>query len=293
MAEATEEVKVEPAVEPVKTEPVVIPPAKEEPFLVAPTEIDLALGDDDKEPGGNDPQAVRARKEYRARKRFETELRAEREARIAAESRAKALAEASRAAPAAPERRYTPAELQQAVDAGTITGIEAADYLARINAEDVGARIVRSERVRYDTETRRGGAIDIVRQYTTELPWLNDPHDSRTQRVQAEYNRLTDPNGLYRMPQEPSTDIIVLEKMVGTLDKLRKGKEVTQRNDMHVENGAGGTGGKAPAGAKPATDKMPAHFQTYWEKTNTPQADREKEAERYFKRQAERAAASR
>ena len=83
---------------------------------------------------------------------------------------------------------------------------------------------------------------------------------------------------------------MVLERLVGSLERVRKAKEVQPRNDMHVENGAGGAGGKPPVGAKPALDKMPAHFHTFWEKTNTPVADQEKEATAYWKRQAERSA---
>ena len=161
MAEPTEAKGTEE--KPVVTIPAPTLPAKDDLLALTPAASE-GSDDDDREPGGTDPQAVRARKEYRQRKRYEHALVQEREARIAAEARATALADARRT-PVQPERRYTSAELQQAVDAGTITGIEAADYLARVNAEDVGARIVNSERLRYDNETRRGGAVDIVQQY--------------------------------------------------------------------------------------------------------------------------------
>ena len=74
--------------------------------------------------------------------------------------------------------------------------------------------------------------------------------------------------------------------MVGSLDKVRKAKEVGQRNNMHTENGAGGQGGRPPlvAGGKASVDKMPQHFKEYWDKTNTSAKDRELEAAAYWKR---------
>ena len=135
-----------------------------------------------------------------------------------------------------------------------------------------------------------GDAINLAQQYYAERPWINNPADSRAQKLTQEYNRLTDPNGLYRLPKEPSTDVLVLEKMLGSIDRVRKANNVTQRNDMHTENGAGGDGAKTVVTTVQSIDKMPAHFHSFWEKTGTPQADREKEAAAYWRRQAERTA---
>ena len=294
MAEAATETLTQPATEPVVTEV----PVEEKPTLAPPEPELSAVEDDDKEPGGSDPQAVRARKEYRARKRYETALTHERDLRIAAEARAQALTE-QRAAPAKqePQRRYSASELQQAIDAGSITAVEAADYLAKVHSEETAARVLQSERVKADVEQRYGQAASVLQQYVAEVPWLTDKTDARYSKLEAEYARLTDPTGLYRLPRDASTDVLVLERMVGSLDKLRRAKEVQGRTDMHVESGAGGVGAKgvsgAQSGANRTLDKMPAHYHTYWEKTNTSQADREKEAAIYWKRQADRATGSR
>ncbi|MGH9876294.1 MAG: hypothetical protein ACRD5H_01535, partial [Nitrososphaerales archaeon] len=97
--------------------------------------------------------------------------------------------------------------------------------------------------------------------------------------------------GLYRLPRTMATDVLVLERVVGSLSRIQKAKSILMKTDSHVESGAGGVGTRGPTKEAQAQtlDKMPAHFHAYWDQTNTSQAEREKEAALYWKRQQTRA----
>ncbi|MGH9876028.1 MAG: hypothetical protein ACRD5H_00175, partial [Nitrososphaerales archaeon] len=195
MVEGEVKEKVVPtAPEPI-VEPVVEPLPEPEPI------VSLELDEDDREPGGSSPQEVRARKEYRSRKRVEASLAHEREARIAAEARTQALLEQRSKPSTAETPRYTTAQLQEAVDMGKISPIEAADYLAKVNFEEMAAKVLQTERSRIDRENHESQASSILQQYIAEVPWVADKTDPRYSRLEAEYATLTDPNGLYRLPR--------------------------------------------------------------------------------------------
>lgn len=255
--------------------------------------VKVADDDPDREPGGDDPQAVRARKEYRQRKKMELELRAEREARIAAEARAEAIKEtAPRPEKASAPRAYSMQEIQAAVDAGTISPVEAADYLAKQRAEEVASRVLNEERTRVDVESRHSTALTQVKAYAELAPWITDRTDSRFAQLDSEYRKLTDPNGLYRLPQSPATDLLVLEQVLGPITKLRKKSEVVVQRDTHTEAGAGGNGTQFKPGAgNGVLAKAPKNLVDFWDRTGTIQKDREAELKIWEQREARRKSA--
>jgi hypothetical protein len=250
---------------------------------------------DDHEPGGDDPQAVRARKEYRARKRFET-LHAEQERRaLIAEAELRALREAQRTQQTQTDKpkRYTPQQVQAALDAGTISFAEASDYFAKLRSEETAERILKEERERQDRDYRTSQAQQSIDAYIKVAPWLVDKTDSRRQALEDEHRRLTDPSGLYRMSEGPVADLMVLERVLGPIDKLKGRAEVSrfsrEHSDAHVESGARGAGNQGGnTSGKGLLDKMPKHFHDFWEKTGVSQADREKEAAIYFRQRVKK-----
>ena len=92
------------------------------------------LEEEEREPGGDSPEQIRARKEYRLRKKKETELQTEREKTIALEARVQTLEEvATRRAeqpPVVEQKRLTSAEAWQKVDLGEWTREQASDHIA-------------------------------------------------------------------------------------------------------------------------------------------------------------------
>ena len=93
------------------------------------TTATVAVEDENKEPGGSDPQAVRARKEYRARKAAEARLQAQSQELIRTQERARVLEEQAQRK-AEPEKKiFTPVEIQAAVDRGEINQAEATAYI--------------------------------------------------------------------------------------------------------------------------------------------------------------------
>jgi len=253
--------------------------------------LDPALVDDDSEPGGADPQAVRARKEYRARKSKEVELQREREARIAAESRAHTLEEqAAKSAKTETSKPFTSEEVQAAVDAGTITPLQGADYLAQRRATEAADKAIAREWTRYNADIRTNTALASLNEYSTLVPWIKDKSDPRYPQLEAKYTQLTDPNGLYALPKSLTTDLLVLEQVLGPIDKIKQRREVMNKRDIHTEAGGGGAG---PVKTNGVTDfsKAPKHFIEFWDKTGTSTKDREAEMKIYNAREARRKSA--
>jgi hypothetical protein len=187
------------------------------------------------------------------------------------------------------ERVYTTQELQKAVDAGTISMVEAADYLAEQRAKQTADRVLHQERRRDDEATRQGMAQTQIDKYVEVAPWLSDKRDPRRKPLETEYQRLIDPNGMYRYPDSTVTEALLLEKTLGNLEtfKAKAKLNATSRSsvDSYVESGAGGGGSTTPARSdgKPDLSKMPKHLIEYWDKSSTPQKEREKEAALYIK----------
>lgn len=246
--------------------------------------------DPDREPGGDSPQEVRARKEYRLRKRLEGELFDLQQERVATNARLKTLEEVTR--PQLPKSPvYTTTQLQAAVDAGTISIVEAADYLAEQRARQTADRVVRQERTRDDESSRQGRAQELIDKYVEVAPWLMDKHDAKRKPLESEYARLIDPNGIYRLPDNTTTEALLLEKTLGSLEsfkaKARLNRTAGSNTDFHTESGAGGaTQAPRPANGSVDMTKMPKHFVDFWDKSGTPVKEREKETKLYFERQA-------
>ena len=262
-----------------------VAPIAEETSVVEP--VVETHDDPDTEPGGNTPQEIRARKEYRLRKRLENELFDLQQERAATNARLKTLEEVTKPQPAK-AREYTNAELQAAVDAGTITNIEAADYLAERRARQTADRVVTQERKRDDEASRQSMAQAQIDKYVEVAPWLNDKRASRRKPLEAEYVRLIDPNGVYRLPDSTATEALLLEKVFGNVETFKaKSKLATTSRaavDSHVESGAGGGGMPPPrTDGKVDLSKMPKHLVEFWDRSSTSQKEREKEAALYIK----------
>jgi alkylated DNA repair dioxygenase AlkB len=247
--------------------------------------------DPDREPGGDTPQEIRARKEYRLRKRLEGELFELQQERAATNARLKTLEEVTKPQP--PKQRvYTTHELQAAVDAGTISVVEAADYLAEQRAKQTADRVLKQEYTRNDETMRQGKAQEQIDKYVEVAPWLKDQFDGRRKPLEVEYQRLIDPNGIYRYPDSLVTEVLLLEKTLGSIEtfkaKARLDKSAGSHADFHTESGAGGPAPTPrPVDGKPDMNKMPKHFVEYWEKSGTPQKEREKEAKLYFEKRGQ------
>lgn len=259
--------------------------------VAEPTTAPAPVVDDlEKEPGGDDPQAVRARKEYRLRKRLEAELNVAQQERIAAQARAQTLEEL-RAKPSPEKQRvYSVAELQTAIDAGTISVAEAADYLAERRANATAERVLKEERTRVEKESQTSRAQQKIDAYVEAMPWLRDKTDSRRRPLEAEYQRLV---GEYQLADNLNTEALVLEKHFGSLEaikaKARLDADSRGRGDAHVESGAGGGFTPAPKpGQKPDMTKIPKHHLEYWDKMQFSQKERESMAQQYFKSRSQK-----
>ena len=273
MAEATEEVIDEPIVE---------PPITEEEPITAPV-------DDDGKPGGDDPQAVRARKEYQARKRAEEALAVSREREIRAEERARVLQEQLKTKPRVePKKIWSIAEVNAAVRDGRIT--DPADADRYIDEEILPARIdaVLAQREAAKTQkTPIESAAKYIDEYIDLHPALKDTTSNDFQRVALEYNRLVKEDGL---PGDFRTQKVALNMVLGTLDqrreKIRLADIAAKARTIPVDGGSGG----APASTgKIDISKAPATMQADWEREGVDQATRARRYQIYLDLKAQRA----
>lgn len=251
------------------------PPAEsivETPSAVADAETLDDLDPNAPEPGGADPQAIRARKEYRARKRAEVAAQSEREQRIALEARLQALEEAREerqvTTPAAvPATRYTGAQLQEAVDAGRITSADMMEYLAETKATQLLA--VQRTRDMQDMQqrTHQQTAMAELDAYAKAYPQLSGEHPQKAE-IQQEYRRLIQD---YGMPGDIRTQVMAIKMVLGPVSRLeeqRAGREAARTRagqTFHAEGG--GNVASSDAGTATTIDaqvlRLPAIHQEY------------------------------
>ena len=247
--------------------------------------------DPDREPGGDSPQEIRARKEYRLRKRLEAQVFDLQQEQALQNARLKGFEEGVKQQPGKAPPVYTNAQLQAAVDAGTISVVEAADYVAEQRAKQTADRVLKQERTRDDESYRQNLAQKQIDAYVAVAPWLKDKYDDRRRPLESEYQRLIDPQGMYRYGDSLVTEALLLEKVLGPVEafkaKARLDRSAGSHTEFHTESGAGGAA-LAPRPTTGAVDmsKMPQHFVDYWDKSGTPQKEREKETKLYMERQA-------
>ena len=246
--------------------------------------------DPDREPGGDSPQEIRARKEYRLRKRLETELFELQQEKAVQNARLKTLEEVTKQQPTKPVV-YTTAQLQAAVDAGTISVVEAADYLAEQRAKQTADRVLKQERARDDESYRQNLAQKQIDSYVAVAPWLKDKYDDRRRPLETEYQRLIDPQGMYRYGDSLVTEALLLEKVLGPVEafkaKARLDKSAGGNTSFHAESGAGGAGAPAkPTGGNADMSKLPQHVRDYFEKSGMSVKDRESYAKTYLEKRS-------
>jgi len=249
-------------------------------------EIDEATthSDEDREPGGADPQAVRARKEYRLRKSREQENAQLRRELDELRGAVKTLKDVQ--TKPAQERIYSMAEVNAAVEAGKITRAVADQYIedyilpARVKAY---VDKEKQEEAKKQPEERAKAECD---EYTKLQPWLNNVSDPRFIDVAKEFDRLTTE---YGMADNWITRAMAVRHVVGPLDKLKDKARVrsTTRDatDFHSEAPAGGMGVDTK---RVDMSKAPADMVAIWDRTGVSAEDRAKELKIWQDSQARR-----
>jgi hypothetical protein len=272
VAEATEEV----VPEKIDTPPP--EPAEDTPAPVEEPESP-AEGDDDGEPNGADGKAVYQRKMHRRA------VQAERDAADLRERLARLEGELSvrRAPPAEkPKPEPTIQEVVKGMEEGTISAAHGAAYIAKKTAQE--------ERQRERDEEAANKPIQTAQQHIDEykqlIPGLNK-HHQRWSEVQTEYNRLVNTLGI---PHSLSTEVLAVEKVFGSVEAIRKKRDMdkTDREGarFHSERGGGSASNeKAPDHTKASKDQV-----ALWEKLEVSAADRAAEWEYIKQRMAKRRA---
>lgn len=242
---------------------------------------------EDREPGGDSPQDVYRRKLYREAKRAREEAQREREARIAAEARARTLEESGKAAQQPQQKIYTAAELETAVDAGTISRREAEEYKANVLTPHlIQQEIEKRERAKAYAEAASRPALEAsneVKKYVELAPWVTDSTDARRHDLEVAAQDIMQRFG---MPYSPVVEALALRQVLGPVSKLeeRKRMQTMTRNNAntHAETGAGGSGESRLA--TNLVSKVPKSLVQDWRNMGAT----EKQIESYAKRHLEK-----
>lgn len=266
-------------------EPVVEPEVSDEPVKEPVTIPEPEPGIEEREPDGDSPEAVFARKQYRTAKTVQAELDRERLERARVEERARILEEQLKRSPATSEERvYTIAEINAAVDAGTITRAIGDQY---IDEKIIPARIDARLKAR-DSEAQKNAplqkALVTVEEYIALIPGLQNKSSEEFSKVANRYRKIVTDDG---MPDDVRSQKLALEFVYGSLDGLRKKAEMAKLNSTPrtIPSDAGAGGGQRSASGKVDLTKAPAHLLAFWDRTGTPPADREREMGYWLKGQ--------
>jgi hypothetical protein len=269
VAEATEEVveKIDtPPPEPAEETPA---PSQDEPESPADGEVD-------------DPTSGKAVYERKMHRRA---VQAERDAADLRERLARLEGEltARREPPAEkPKPEPTIQEVVKAMEEGTVSAAQGAAYIAKKTAQEERQR----ERDQEAAEKPIRTAQQHIDEYKQLIPGLNK-HHQRWSEVQTEYNRLVNTLGI---PHSLSTEVLAVEKVFGSVDAIRKKRDMdkTDREGarFHSERGGGSASNeKAPDHTKASKDQV-----ALWEKLEVSAADRAAEWEYIKQRMAKRRA---
>lgn len=267
-------------------EPKIDPPPPTVP-LDEPPPVDPPLVDDEGDegkPGGADPQAVRARREYQARKAQEAKNAQLQRELDELKGTVKTLKELKAEQPK--ERIYTLAEVNAAVDAGKITRVVADQYIdeyiwpAKIEAY---RQKERDQEAKLKPEEK---AFKECEDYSKLQPWLNNPADPRFATVAVEFNRLTSD---YGMPDNWVTKALAVRNTLGPIEKIRE-KAALRANtrdatNFHSELPGGGNGGDPK---KADLSKAPAELVAFWDSHGVTAKEREVEFKYWREEQAKR-----
>ena len=237
---------------------------------------------DDEEPG-YDKNAYQ-RKLYQEAKRAKQIAQAEREARIAAEARAKALEEQRTQAPE--PKRYTPQQVQAAIDANQISTAEGAAYLADLKVRDFAAEQKREQAERETALRPIRAAVGEIQTYVQAAPYLADDTDERTQKVAQQRQVLIQQFGL---ADNYVTTALAIRQTLGPPENLQRRREVSELTrrgtTTHAAPPAGGTNQVAGS----AVSKVPASMVQDWKDMGATSEEIEKYAKRHLEKQARRA----
>lgn len=271
MAEGTEEVV--PPIEPELPLPETV---------VAPPELP-AESDPDKEPGGDSPEAVFARKQYREAKTAKLEAQQSREAVIRLEEQLR-LAKEAPVKPA--EKIYTPDEVETAIEAGQIKRSEGMAYLARVEA----TKVIRESEAQKEAAQPIVRAAAKVEEYRKlGVTWMDNPADPKYIRATQIYQqRVRD-----GYPNDLRSTVDAIREVEGDLDMLKQRKEsaaMTRANNAgHAETSAGG-GSSAGTTGKVDLSKATPTMKAAWDRDNVPEKSRVREMGYYLQLKARRQA---
>jgi len=172
-----------------------------------------------------------------------------------------------------PVQQYTSEQvadyLQNQVDRGAMTPMQAANALSQFNAQRTAQSVVAQTVQMQTVGSKMQAALNEVNQYVAKIPALKDTSSKAFQAVSEAANRISDDLGF------PVTDVRVqrqaLREAFGSLERLAAAEQTRQqsRGDSlpHVEVTPGGVRNPVkPNAAADALKDVPPEYIAFWKK---------------------------
>ena len=159
-----------------------------------------------------------------------------------------------------------PQQLQALVDQGRITPMQAADFLAKQNAQQIATQTTLAAIQAQQLNAKLQSASQEVNQYIDRIPSLRDNLSAEFKRVSDEAYRISDEMG------QPVTDLrvqrLALRAVYGPLERLAQAGQHREQSRSasvpHVESGVGRSPAPATRGDDPLKDVDPTYLQ-FWQ----------------------------
>lgn len=250
-----------------------------EPDVSRETSTDDVVIDDGK-PGGDDPQAVRARKEYQARKRAEQQAEAQRIENVRLAERLKVIEEERAKAKTPPAKIYSIPELDEAVERGQITSADRGRYIQEVIIPKAAAKVVEDREAALASRAPVMAAVKEIDEYRKYIPGLNDKTSPEFQKVANEYFSLVNQG----LPKNEVTEALAVKLAHGHLDAFRRKAELAAANATHrgMPSDSSSGGAAAVKSGKVDVSKAPPTMVAMWDREGVDDATRERRYKIYL-----------
>lgn len=248
----------------------------EEEYQSEEPESDSEIEESDlsREPGGDSPEQIRARKEYRRAKRATQRADDLEKSLLQAQAELKATKEAMSQKPESPNAapKYTEEEIREMMSDGRVDAPTGRAYIEELRArkeKQAEDKIINRVREEFKREQSVQTAAQQLEAYQKAIPALADQTSDEFETVKNEYLELIQ----LGQPENEMTQLLAVKAAFGSLDRLKKKgrEEVAEFDRNHRETPMETHGGSRPSDGMPKAKKalkgIPDYMIQHWKES--------------------------
>ncbi len=165
-----------------------------------------------------------------------------------------------------PKRQYTRAELQKAVDEGTINEATRDQILFDQEREKLATELKQEVRSEFETERKSSGVRSQIQQYAAAIPSLMDETSDERQRVVQEFSNLVYQYGLDK--DDLQTELLAIRNVFGPVESVQSKGERDLETHQETDTSGGGSEGKGNESGVPKglSKREKAYYQSQIDK---------------------------